>query len=109
MASPPVAVGYSNGANIAAAVLMRPKALAGAVLLRAMTPLHDVVPAPIAGTRVLMVNGAMDPIIPLRDAQHLRGLLAAAGAKVTHHEVLPTGHGLTQNDVDLAKSWLVGH
>ncbi len=47
----PVAVGYSNGANIAAAILMRrPQVLAGAVLLRAMTPLHDFVPAPIAGT-----------------------------------------------------------
>jgi phospholipase/carboxylesterase len=105
----PIAVGYSNGANIAAAILMRrPQVLAGAVLLRAMTPLHDVVPAPIAGTRVLMVNGAMDPIIPLRDAEVLKGLLAAAGAEVTH-EVLQTGHGLTQNDVDLAKRWLARH
>lgn len=102
----PIAVGFSNGANIAAAVLMRhPEALAGAVLLRAMVPLADTLAARLPGTPVLILSGAQDPIVPAANAGRLAADLAGAGARV-EHQTLPAGHGLTQMDVRLAKAWL---
>lgn len=103
--SAPVAVGFSNGANIAAAVLLtRPEALAGAVLLRPMVPLPDAAPAGLAGKRVLMLSGSGDPIVPAGNAARLAATLAAGGATVAH-ETLPVGHGLSQADVELARRW----
>jgi phospholipase/carboxylesterase len=104
--SAPVAVGFSNGANIAAAVLMlRPEALAGAALLRAMVPLQDPPAVELTGVPVLMLSGALDPIVPADNAARLASILERAGAAV-QHRILPTGHGLTQSDVALTKSWL---
>jgi phospholipase/carboxylesterase len=104
----PVAVGFSNGANIAAAVLMlRPEALAGAVLLRAMVPLSEMPKADLSGKRILMLSGAMDPIIPADNAARLAASLSASGAEV-RHETLPVGHGLSQADLSLAKNWFLG-
>lgn len=102
----PIAVGFSNGANIAAAMmLLRPEVLAGAVLIRAMVPLATPPRADLAGKRVLILSGAMDPIVPEANAARLAADLTAAGAAVTH-EVLPAGHGLTQADIRLARDWL---
>jgi phospholipase/carboxylesterase len=102
----PVAVGFSNGANIAAAVLtLRPEALAGAVLLRAMVPLSDTRADDLRGKGVLLLSGAADPIIPAENAGRLAAILKDAGATV-EHKVLPVGHGLSQADVTLAKAWL---
>jgi phospholipase/carboxylesterase len=104
----PVAVGFSNGANIAAAMMMlRPEVLDGAVLIRAMVPLPQPPAADLTGRRVLILSGAMDPIVPETDAVRLAGQLQAAGASV-EHEVLPAGHGLTQADVTLARRWFAG-
>jgi len=102
----PVAVGFSNGANIAAAMLLlRPEALAGAALLRAMVPLSEQPRADLSGKRVLMISGAMDPIIPAENSARLAALLASSGADV-QHETLPTGHGLSQTDLALLLKWL---
>jgi phospholipase/carboxylesterase len=102
----PVALGFSNGANIAAAVLaLRPEALAGAVLLRAMVPLSDAKAGDLSGKGVLLLSGAADPIIPAENAKRLAAILEDAGANV-EHKVLPVGHGLSQADVTLAKAWL---
>jgi len=102
----PVAVGFSNGANIAAAMLyLHPEALAGAVLWRAMTPLSTPPQGRLDGLRVLIASGRMDPIVPAADASNLAAALTGAGAAVTH-EVIPTGHGLTRQDLDLAKAFL---
>ena len=102
----PVAVGFSNGANIAAAILLlRPEALSGAILLRAMVPLAKPPQAALAQTPVLIVSGASDPIIPASNAKLLATMLKDANADVTH-ETLPTGHNLTQNDVTIATKWL---
>jgi phospholipase/carboxylesterase len=102
----PVAVGYSNGANIAAAVLqLRPEALAGAALLRAMVPLEQPVEGEASGTPVLIVSGALDPIVPIDNAKRLAALLSAAGMTV-EHRVVPVGHELAQADVELARSWI---
>ncbi len=102
----PVAVGFSNGANIAAALLLlHPDVLAGAVLLRPMLPLTASAPVDLAGRPVLMLSGAADPIVPAANAAALAQRLRDGGARVTH-ETLPTGHGLSQADVARASAWL---
>jgi phospholipase/carboxylesterase len=103
----PVAVGFSNGANIAAALLMlRPEALAGAVLLRAMVPLGEPPKADLAGKEVLMLSGSMDPIIPGENSERLAKFLSESGASVKH-TVLPVGHGLSQQDLSLTQNWFL--
>ncbi|MBS9476817.1 alpha/beta hydrolase [Ancylobacter radicis] len=102
----PVAVGFSNGANIAAALLLtRPGVLAGAVLLRAMVPLAEPPKADLAGTPVLLLSGGMDPIVPEENAARLAGQLRNAGARLDHR-TLSVGHGLSQADLTLARDWL---
>jgi thioredoxin-dependent peroxiredoxin len=102
----PVALGYSNGANIAWSLLLKePKALAGAILMRAMLP-FDPRPLPdLRGIPVLLLAGAHDELIPPERAGLLAALLGEAGADVTY-EVLPLGHGLGEQDLRLAASWL---
>ena len=105
--APPVALGYSNGANIAAAVLLlRPQVLAGGMLLRAMVPLQSPGPAGgLEGKAVLIASGARDPIATPANAACLKAMLEQAGAQVDHR-VLPAGHELSRDDVDLARAWL---
>jgi phospholipase/carboxylesterase len=102
----PIALGLSNGANIAAAVLqLRPDALAGAILLRAMVPLQEPPKADLSGTPVLILSGALDPIVPDENAAQLAAMLGQAGA-VVDHRTQPTGHNLSQADLTLTKAWL---
>ncbi|WP_439405003.1 alpha/beta hydrolase [Bradyrhizobium sp. DASA03076] len=102
----PVAVGFSNGANIAAALLLlKPDVLAGAVLLRAMVPLSDPPEAELSDKPVLLLSGQADPIVPSSNSVRLAALLSDAGARVDH-KVLPAGHQLSQADVTLARSWI---
>ena len=107
----PVAVGFSNGANIAAALLLlKPDVLAGAVLLRAMVPLSDppkdeLAKAELGGKPVLLLSGQADPIVPASNSARLAALLSDAGAQVDH-KVLPAGHQLSQADVTLARNWI---
>ena len=77
----PFAIGYSNGANIAAAVLLlHPKTLKGAILMRAMAPLTEP-PAPdLSGVPVLILSGLNDPIASRSTAEKLAAALLAAGA-----------------------------
>ncbi|WGF89602.1 alpha/beta hydrolase [Marinivivus vitaminiproducens] len=104
----PIALGFSNGANIAAALLLlRPEVLAGAVLLRAMPPLAAPPPADLGAKRVLLVSGSGDPILPVDSARTLAAHLTARGAEVDHR-ILPVGHGLSQADVTLAQAFLAG-
>lgn len=101
----PLAVGFSNGANIAAAMmLLHPQTLSGAVLLRAMVPLSEPPAADLSGKRVLILSGSMDPIVPAENAERLAAMLAGAGAEV-QHRVLPAGHGLSQADIRLITEW----
>ena len=103
---PPVALGFSNGANIAAAMLyLRPEALSGAVLLRAMVPLQDVAPKPLENKPVLLISGDSDPYMAVDKAVSLAKLLETAGGAVSHH-MLHTGHSLTHEDLKLAQDWL---
>jgi phospholipase/carboxylesterase len=102
----PFALGYSNGANIAWSLLLKERAvLAGAILLRAMLP-FDPRPLPdLRSVPVLLLAGAHDELIPTERAGLLAALLGEAGADVTY-EVLPVGHGLGEQDLRLAASWL---
>jgi phospholipase/carboxylesterase len=101
----PLALGYSNGANIAAALLLlHPKALAGAILLRAMAPLAEPPRPDLSGVPVLILSGLSDPIAPRSSAETLAAALVAAGARVERDD-LPAGHGLTQADVTKAKTF----
>jgi phospholipase/carboxylesterase len=86
-------------------LMLRPNAIAGAVLLRAMAPLDDPPAGALDGKPVLLLSGATDPIVPAETANRLAGQLAERRARVRHYN-LPGGHGLTQMDIGAAKAWL---
>jgi predicted esterase len=99
------ALGYSNGANmIAALLLLYPKLFNGAVLLRATLPFEPVPLLPIPGTPILLEAGQHDPILPPAGAERLAKKLAEAGAKV---EVRwqNLGHDLGPEDFTAAKEF----
>lgn len=99
-------IGFSNGANIAANVLLHdPGLLRRAVLLRAMLPSETTPARTGEGTRVYIGAGRRDPIIPPANVERLASLLRGSGADVTL-EWRNAGHGLTGEDVDGAKRWL---
>jgi predicted esterase len=101
-----VAVGYSNGANIAASMLLlRPRVLSAAILFRAMVPLVPDTTPDLSAKHVLISEGDHDPIVSAAEAGRLAGLLRSAGADVTIR-FLQSGHELTSDDVDLARNWL---
>jgi phospholipase/carboxylesterase len=101
-----VAVGYSNGANIAAAVLLlRPGTLTSAILFRAMVPLTPSLPPGLSGTRALICSGTHDPIIPVENAERLAAMLRRAGADVTLR-LEEAGHQLVFDEIAAAKNWL---
>jgi predicted esterase len=103
---PPIAVGFSNGANIAAALLLlHPGSLSAALLLRPMVPLvPDPVPV-LDDVRVLIAAGRGDPIISSQQSQALADLLGKAGAEVTLHWS-NAGHGLTREDLEIGQRWM---
>jgi phospholipase/carboxylesterase len=100
------AVGYSNGANIAAAVLLlRPEVLAAAVLFRAMVPLVPPVLPKLGGAPVLITSGRQDPIVPVENAERLAAMLREAGADVTLR-FESAGHALVSSDIEAAREWI---
>ncbi len=102
-----VAVGYSNGANIAAAMLLlRPEILPVAVLFRAMVPLHPDKLPDLSSVSVWIGAGDQDPIVPVSETEGLAELLRDAGANVTIR-FAKGGHGLTNEDLEGARHWLV--
>ena len=85
---------------------MRPEALGGGILLRPMVVLDQpAAPATLAGRRVLLVNGAVDPLVPQDHPARLAALLRAGGAEVKS-EIVQASHQLTPQDVALAQTWL---
>lgn len=78
-----VAVGFSNGANIASAMMLRrPEVLAGAVLLAAMVPFAEPPAADLSGALAIISNGARDPMITAQMTKLLARQLAERGAEV---------------------------
>ncbi len=101
-----VAVGFSNGANIAASMLLlRPGVLAGAVLIRAMVPFEPPAPPRLSGVPVLLLAGRADPIVPPAQTEALAQILSSGGASVLL-EWQRAGHQLTPDDVRVASAWL---
>jgi phospholipase/carboxylesterase/glyoxalase family protein len=101
-----IAMGFSNGANIASAtMLLRPGVLKGGILLRAMVPLEPDPMPKLDGARVLVSNGRMDPIVSPEETERLARLLQRAGADVEVHWQ-PAGHQLMPSDFAVAKTWL---
>lgn len=100
------ALGFSNGANIAASLFfMYPDLLAGGVLIRAMVPFTpDPVPN-MENLKILMLSGDSDPLVPHTHASELEKLFAAGNASVTHH-IHHAGHGLASQDVLQAQEWI---
>jgi phospholipase/carboxylesterase/glyoxalase family protein len=103
-----VAAGYSNGANIAASLLLlKPGALAAAVLFHAMVP---IVPDPLPdlkGVPVFLTGGKQDTMIAPRETERLARLLESAGASV-QLAWQPGGHGLSRPEMEAAREWLRG-
>ena len=101
-----VGVGYSNGANIAASMLLlRPEIMHAAILFRAMVPLVPDKMPELSSVQVWIGAGDQDPIVPSSDTERLAEVLRRAGAEVTIH-FAEAGHGLTNNDVETARHWI---
>jgi phospholipase/carboxylesterase len=102
----PIAIGFSNGAIMAAALLLtRPGLLAAAILFRPLSPFRDDLPTRLDGTPVMIIDGEKDNRRSLGDGARLADRLARAGAMVSHH-VLPVGHSITAMDREIAREWL---
>lgn len=100
-----VAIGYSNGANIAASMMYHHhKALNGAILFHAMVPRRGVKLPDLSNTPVFIGAGKQDPLIPLKETQELVNNLQGTNAKVTEYWV-NGGHQLVKDEVDQAKQW----
>jgi phospholipase/carboxylesterase len=103
-----VAVGYSNGANIAGSLmLLHPGLLRAAVLFRAMIPFEPEETPDLSGMPVFIAAGRRDQMIPSQNTQRLAEILTQAGADLDLRW-RDTGHGLTYEEVEEAKGWLSG-
>lgn len=105
-----IALGYSNGANIAgSSLLLYPGFLAGAILYRPMQPFREPADTKTAEAQpIFMSNGRIDPTINPKDTESYVTLLQKAGYEVEHHD-LPAGHQLTEEDLELSLAWYHKH
>jgi predicted esterase len=102
-----VALGLSNGANIAVSLLFRhPRLLRGAALLRPMLPYEPKAPPALEGADVLVASGARDPFTTPAQTERLVQILGAAGARVTAHSEPGAGHELTPGELAHVAEWL---
>lgn len=101
-----IAVGYSNGANIAAStLLLHSGVLEAAILFRPMWPFEPDARPDLHGVRVLISSGRNDPLIDRGDPDRLAQVLGSGGADVTL-TWSAAGHQLGRDEVDRAKVWL---
>jgi len=102
-----VAAGFSNGANIAAAMmLLRPESLEKAILFRAMVPLEPDPRPDLTGRGVFLSAGRTDMMIPGENTERLAKLLGECGASV-ELQWSPGGHSLAPGDINAARNWLL--
>lgn len=100
------AVGFSNGANIAASLLLlHPGLLAGAVLLRAMVPFEPETTPDLSGTPVYLAAGRSDSMVPPESTERLGELLRETGAEVAL-DWQPGGHNIGRAEIEAAHGWL---
>ena len=101
-----IAVGYSNGANIATStLLLRPGTLAGAALFRPMVPLVPEQKPDLKSVPIFIAAGRRDFMVPASNTERLATMLKDAGASITlrWHE---GGHELSRDEINEAASWL---
>ena len=99
-------LGYSNGANLLAAVMvLHPGLVRRAILLRGLAVLKDAPQPDLTGAEVLLLSGADDPFAHM--APSLEAALRSTGATLAA-QVLPTGHALGASDLDAAQDWWHG-
>jgi phospholipase/carboxylesterase len=101
-----IAVGYSNGANIAASLIfLHPHDLKAAVLFRPMVPFTLDIMRSFSRLSVFIGAGDRDPIVPPDHPEALASILESGGADVSMfwHQ---GGHELGRDDIDAAKAWL---
>jgi len=100
-----IAIGYSNGANIAASLLFHyQNALKGAILHHPMVPRHGIELPDLTGKHVFIAAGTNDPICPPSESEELQSLLKKANATVSLHWE-NRGHQLTKEEVETAADW----
>jgi phospholipase/carboxylesterase len=100
------ALGFSNGANISASLLLlRPEAISGAIMYRAMVPFEPETLPNLTGKRILLSEGKQDPLVPIQNAERLQAILKQAGADVTL-AWRNAGHNLVRDDLEGAEEWL---
>lgn len=100
------AVGYSNGANMAAAVmLLHPEIFAGAILIRPMLPLEPETVPDLSDRSVYVAGGTMDTMIPRDSTEALISLLRDSGARVTEAWA-EAGHAFDMQELDHARAWV---
>jgi phospholipase/carboxylesterase len=100
-----IAIGYSNGANIAASLLFHYKdSLKGAILHHPMVPRRGIDLPDLAGVRVFIAAGKNDPMCTAKESEDLNELLTDAGAETAIHWEM-NGHSLTRTEVDAAAEW----
>ena len=102
-----IAVGFSNGANIAASLLLSyPEMLSGAILFRAMVPFILDSSLDLSGKKVILSAGMLDPIVSESQTQNLFDILEKSRANVTLKWQQQSGHNLTEKDILEAKEWI---
>ncbi|HEY6884169.1 MAG TPA: alpha/beta hydrolase [Nitrososphaeraceae archaeon] len=102
-----IAVGYSNGANIVASMLLlRPEILSSAILFRAMVPLVPRTLPNLNDKHIFMSSGLYDPIVSRQETDRLFGLFKKAGANISL-SWQESGHELTMEEIWKARKWLL--
>ena len=102
-----IAIGYSNGANIAAAMMFyKENALRGALLHHPMVPDREANLPSLQGIDVWIGAGTNDFMCPPHESEDLQAMLQAAGANV-HVDWFNYGHQLTMPEVQAAKQWYI--
>jgi predicted esterase len=103
-----VAVGYSNGANIAGSLMLRrPDLLAAAVLFRPMVPFVPENPPDLSGKSVFLSAALHDPIVTPEETMRVDRLFRECGAEI-FLRWQPDGHGMAQEEVPAVRDWLAG-
>jgi phospholipase/carboxylesterase len=101
-----IVVGFSNGANIAASmILLRPEVVSGAILFRAMVPFEPEQFPDLSNKFILLSEGLHDPIVSKQEVERLFAIIKKSGAKLTLRWQ-NSGHNLTEKDIMIAKEWL---
>ncbi|MFW6216131.1 MAG: alpha/beta hydrolase [Alkalispirochaetaceae bacterium] len=107
--SPVWAVGFSNGANIAASLLLlEPETLAGAILLRPMLPIEPESMPDLSGRRIYIAAGTLDEMIPQESTKALVSRLEDAGAQVTIRWA-EAGHRFGREELEAAREWYLSN